>query len=162
MTANTSEPQMTLTWGHDTYRKRIDYSAGMVYDRYSLGYAHIGDAGVDLRSTEEFELPAGTVRKVSLGISVDIPKGFFGLLCPRSGLAGQGLGFVNGVGVIDSGYIGDICAVLYNYSKKPIFIHEGMRIAQLIIIPYVTWTNLECRDTEYIRGTDGFGSSGVD
>ena len=72
-------------------------------------HAHPGDAGVDLRSTERVELAPGERRLVPTGLAVAIPVGWAGLVVPRSGLAiRHGIGVVNGPGLIDAGYRGEI------------------------------------------------------
>src|SRR2546428_9816748 len=75
-------------------------------------YAHVGDAGLDLRSAIDVKLGPGERAAVPTGIAVAIPEGFVGLVQPRSGLAlREGLGVANSPGVVDSGYRGEVKVV---------------------------------------------------
>lgn len=127
-------------------------------------YAHEGDAGLDLRSTESLVIEPGHRASVSCGISIAIPEGFAGLVVPRSGLAAKhGISIVNAPGLIDSGYRGEIKAILLNTDLNESFaINVGDRIAQLVIIetPIVRLNYVESLDCTQ-RGESGFGSSGV-
>ena len=127
-------------------------------------YAHEGDAGLDLRITEDVWLQPGQRMTVGTGVRVAIPEGHVGLVFPRSGLASKmGITLSNSVGVIDSGYRGEIGATLVNTDKKPHLLMAGERVCQLVIVRFEA-----CRldvvdsldDTE--RGVDGFGSTGTD
>src|SRR5215211_9499284 len=74
-----------------------------------------GDAGYDLRCLEPFTLAAGERAAVGTGIAVALPEGVAGLVVPRSGLAARhGLSVVNGPGLIDPGYRGEVKVVLVN------------------------------------------------
>lgn len=120
-------------------------------------------AGFDLYSNNIFTIPAGATLKVTTGIAMEIPSGTFGALFARSGLAtSQGLRPANCVGVIDSDYRGEIIVALHNDSSETRTIESGERIAQLVIIPYLTEIELnevtQLDDTQ--RGTSGFGSTG--
>ena len=75
--------------------------------KYTPTRAHHGDAGLDLMAAENALLCPGDRWAVETGVSMEIPDGYVGLVCARSGNAARrGLGIVNGVGVIDSGYNG--------------------------------------------------------
>src|SRR5690606_22577013 len=90
------------------------------------------------------------------------PPGFAGLVLPRSGHARRhGVGVVNGPGLIDSGYRGEITVLLINHGHDPVSFAAGDRIAQLVIVPVpdVTWVEVDELD-ETPRGAGGFGSSG--
>ena len=77
------------------------------------GYASPGDAGLDLTATSaEFDAAARKL-KIGFGLAAEIPPGHVGLLFPRSSVHKTGLTLSNGVGVIDSGYRGEIRAVFY-------------------------------------------------
>lgn len=122
-------------------------------------------AGLDLCSAETFEMRPGERRRVRTGVRVAIPDGYVGLVFMRSGTAwNKGLSLVNGVGVIDSDYRGEIqLALQYNSSAySDIKVEAGERIAQLVILPYVKATlfRVDCLD-ETERGEGGFGSTGV-
>lgn len=124
--------------------------------------AHPGDAGWDLVARVGVTLAPGERASVPTGVAVAIPGGFAGLVVPRSGHARRhGLGVVNGPGLIDAGYRGEISVLLINHGEEPIAFQRGERIAQLVIVavPEITWVRTESLD-ETQRGAGGFGSSG--
>lgn len=127
-------------------------------------YEHEGDAGLDLRATEAHVLKPFERATVSCGFSMAIPDGYAGLVIPRSGLASRhGISVVNGPGLIDSGYRGEVKVVLVNLDpQEPFSIEPGDRIAQLVIIavPQVSFTLCDNLPGSR-RGEAGFGSSGV-
>ena len=101
-------------------------------------YAHEGDAGLDLRITETVTLEPMQKCVVGCGLAVEIPSGCVGLVFPRSGLAAkQGITLSNSVGVIDSGYRGEVCAALINQSYETVTLEAGTRVCQLVVMPYV-------------------------
>ena len=126
-------------------------------------YAHEGDAGIDLRIMENIELEPGQMTNVRTGVAVEIPCGCVGLVFARSGLASKfGITLSNGVGVIDSGYRGEIGFSLVNLSNETTRVGAGFRVCQLVVMPYVPCELVpveELSDTE--RGACGFGSTGV-
>lgn len=127
-------------------------------------YAYVGDAGVDLRSTEDAVLEPFERRLVPTGVSLAIPAGYAGFVLPRSGLAiKHGVSLVNAPGLIDSNYRGEIKAVLVNLdSQKAFEIKRGDRIAQLVIMRVPDVTLEACEELpSSCRGAGGFGSSGV-
>jgi len=126
-------------------------------------YATDGDAGLDLYSVETTTLAPGKRDSVGTGITMAIPKGYVGLVHPRSGLAFKhGISVANTPGTIDSGYRGEIRVLLINLGHDTISISKGDRIAQLVVQPVVKAVMIQhaiSSDTE--RGTGGFGSTGV-
>ncbi len=126
-------------------------------------YARPGDAGADLRATEDIELAPGERRLVGTGVRIAIPEGHVGLVTPRSGLAARvGLSIVNSPGVIDSGYRGEIKVCLVNLDPQiPVSLAAGDRVAQLLIMPFVT-ADFVPTDTldDTQRGQGGYGSTG--
>jgi dUTP pyrophosphatase len=127
-------------------------------------YAHPGDAGADLRSSEAHTLAPGERRLVATGTSIALPDGYVALVMPRSGLATRhGIGLVNSPGVIDAGYRGEIKVVMINWDSTEAFsIAPGDRIAQLVIQPvaravFHPVTTLPGSE----RSDSGFGSTGV-
>lgn len=127
-------------------------------------YAYAGDAGLDLRASEDVTLAPLERRLVSTGLAVAIPEGYAGFVQPRSGLAlREGLSMANTPGLVDSHYRGElkVCAVNLD-PERPIRIKRGDRIAQLVIqrVPAVTLVEVDELD-ETDRGAGGFGSSGV-
>ena len=125
--------------------------------------AHPGDAGVDLYAREATTLAPGAWAAIGTGVAVEIPEGHVGLVAPRSGLAVRhGISIVNGPGVIDSGYRGEIKAVLVNHGREPVGFDRGERIAQLLVIPVTAFEFEEVENLgESTRGHAGFGSTGV-
>ena len=125
-------------------------------------YAHDGDAALDLSVTEDVVLRPNEYRMVSSGVAVAIPRGFVGLVVPRSGWGRRGLVFKNTVGVIDSCYRGEIQLPLWNNnSDEWLRIKSGDRVAQLLIVPIAQVQVVQVQSLdETERGTDGFGSSG--
>lgn len=126
-------------------------------------YAQEGDAGADLRATEDVVLAPGERKLVGTGVRLALPAGHVGLVTPRSGLAAkQGLSIVNSPGIIDSGYRGEIKVALINLDpSSDIVLARGDRIAQLVIMPFVSATFVPTStldDTQ--RGTGGYGSTG--
>lgn len=102
-------------------------------------------------------------KMLDTGIAIEIPDGYFGLIAARSGLATkQNLAPANKIGVIDSDYRASIKVALHNHGDMLQIIHDGDRIAQLIIMPYITPVFEEVEElNETKRGEGGFGSSGT-
>lgn len=122
-------------------------------------------AGADLYAllSEAVELmKAHSTKIVHTGISLEIPKGYVGLVCARSGIANKkGLAPSNKIGIIDSDYRGEIMISLHNHSDEDVFIEDGERIAQLVIVPYLTPDFQICANLDKTeRGSGGFGSTG--
>ena len=99
---------------------------------------------------------------VPTGISIELSEGFEAQIRGRSGLAVKyGIGLVNGIGTIDSDYRGEIKVILINWGDEPFVIHDGDRIAQMVIASYQTieWElSQNLSDSE--RGAGGFGHTG--
>ena len=122
-------------------------------------------AGWDLYadiSGDYISLYPGEVRKISTGIAIALPKGTFGAVFARSGLATKkGLAPANKVGVIDSDYRGEIMVSLYNHSSSAQTIADGERVAQLVITPFLKVEYTEADElSDTVRGSGGFGSTG--
>jgi dUTP pyrophosphatase len=123
-----------------------------------------GDAGYDLRAVEPFALAPGQRATVATGVAVALPAGVAGLVVPRSGLAARhGISVVNGPGLIDPGYRGELRVVLVNLGGEPYAGRAGDRIAQLLLVPFVA-PDVVAVDALAPggdeRGELGFGSSG--
>lgn len=123
-----------------------------------------GDAGYDLCATESFSLWPGERATVPTGVAIALAPGVAGLVTPRSGLAARfGVSLVNGPGLIDPNYRGEIRVVLVNLGDARFEAAAGDRIAQLLLVPFVT---PEARVVDTLppagddRGENGFGSSG--
>lgn len=117
---------------------------------------------MDLHARQEVTLAAGDRAIVPTGVAVAIPEGHAGLVVPRSGLAARhGIGVVNGPGLIDSGYRGEVAVILVNHGSEPVTLRRGDRIAQLVVTPVATQEMMvvdELPTSE--RGAGGFGSTG--
>ncbi len=100
--------------------------------------------------------------KISTGLSIQPPKGYFGAIVARSGLATRfGLRLANCLGVCDEDYTGEYIVALHNDTDDPQTICAGDRIAQLIFLPYVDAEFCEVDELEETeRGSGGFGSTG--
>ena len=121
-------------------------------------------AGYDLYACMDgpVVIPPRATEKVGTGLSIAVPEGWFGAIFARSGLATkQGLRPANCVGVCDSDYRGEYIIAIHNDSDSPRTVSPGDRIAQLVILPYMT-AEFEEADAlpETARGDGGFGSTG--
>lgn len=130
--------------------------------------AHKSDAGLDLTTTSitsEINECGQFILVYHSDIAVEIPDGYVGLLFPRSSIAKKSIQFTNAVGVIDSGYRGEIMAKVRNTSgdSVPAVYKVGEKFAQLVIVPYVSDITItettELQDSD--RGAGGYGSSDV-
>lgn len=122
-------------------------------------------AGYDLYAATEYNIiiqPHQTV-KIGTGIATAIPQGYFGGIFARSGLATKkGLAPANKVGVIDSDYRGELIVALHNDTDIVQEVAAGDRIAQLIILPFVSVNFIQVDDLDDTeRGSGGFGSTGA-
>jgi len=122
-------------------------------------------AGYDLYACLEEDsvvIAPHTTYKVGTGLSIAVPEGYFGAIFARSGLAAkQGLRPANCVGVADADYRGEYIVALHNDGEQPQAVHNGDRIAQLVILPFLA-VEFEEKDrlNETDRGSGGFGSTG--
>lgn len=102
-----------------------------------------------------------TTEKIGTGIALELPDETFGAIFARSGLATkQGLRPSNCVGVIDSDYRGECIVALHNDTDEDQLVEPGERIAQLVVLPYLTNELIEGNLSDTERGIGGFGSSG--
>ncbi|MEB4616172.1 dUTP diphosphatase [Leucobacter sp. M11] len=127
-------------------------------------YAHPGDAGADLRSTEALVLGPGERATIGTGVSLALPAGTVAFVVPRSGLAAKrGITVVNSPGTVDAGYRGEIRVTLLNTDRsEPFEIQPGDRIAQIIFQRFVQARFVPAETLPGSdRGTGGFGSTGV-
>lgn len=126
-------------------------------------YAHPGDAGADLVSTDDLTLLPGQRATVGTGVSIALPDGYVALVVPRSGLAAtHGITVVNTPGTVDAGYRGEIKVILLNTdATEPYRIAAGDRIAQLLVLPIARARFIPVdRLPGSHRGEGGFGSTG--
>lgn len=124
-------------------------------------------AGYDLYAiadeSSKIEIRPNETVKIKTGLAMEIPEGYFGAVFARSGLATKrGLRPANCVGVIDADYRGEIIVALRNDSGMTKTINDGERVAQLVIMPYLS---VEFNEVDMLgdtdRGAGGFGSTGI-
>lgn len=127
--------------------------------------AHTSDAGLDLYAAEEAVLEPEEARPISVGIKIEIPIGYVGLIFPRSGLATKKrITLTNTVGVVDAGYRGEIICHMKNSGSFQYHINKYDRIAQLVVVPCLLGQALEVDEDELSlsdRGEGGFGHTGA-
>ncbi|QKN84703.1 dUTPase [Vibrio phage River4] len=128
-----------------------------------------GDAGIDLRMNIETAqgytpLLRGESIMFGTGVKVAIPKGWVGLIMPRSGLGFKyEIRLANTTGVIDSNYRGEIMVKMRNCGEEDVMLEDFERVCQMVVVPhYLVHENLEFVDEldETNRGESGFGDSG--
>ena len=119
-------------------------------------------AGMDIYALESVSVNAGETVLVHTGIALAIPEGYAGFIYARSGIATKrGLAPANKVGVIDADYRGEVMVALHNHSGESRTIDHGERIAQLVLVPYLTAAYEQADSlTDTVRGDGGFGSTG--
>lgn len=121
-------------------------------------------AGYDLYAAtdKDIQIPPHSNVKIGTGIAISIPNGFFGGIFARSGVATKrNMRPSNCVGIIDSDYTGEVIVSIHNDSTETKTIQRGERIAQLVIVPYLSVIFDEVDELdETERGTGGFGSTG--
>ena len=126
-------------------------------------YAHPGDAGADLLSTDEVVIGPGERATVGTGTAIALPDGCVAFIVPRSGLAARhGITIVNSPGTIDAGYRGEIRVTLLNTdAREPFAVRIGDRIAQIIVqeVLRARFVPVESLPGSH-RGEQGFGSTG--
>ena len=128
-------------------------------------YKTEGAAGADISAflSSPVTIERGAFALIPTGLSFSIPEGFEMQVRPRSGLAAKsGVTVLNAPGTIDSDYRGEVKVVLVNFGDAPFVVHNGDRIAQLVVAP-VTHANFVKADflDATSRGEGGFGSTGV-
>lgn len=125
-------------------------------------YAHPGDAGLDLSSTEAVTLAPGGRAAVPTGLAIAVPEGWVGLVHPRSGLARRhGVTVANAPGTVDAGYRGEVLVLLVNLGQEEVSLAAGERVAQLLLQRVGHAQVVEVDDLEdTTRGSGGFGSTG--
>lgn len=118
--------------------------------------AHYNDAGADVYLPEKICIPKNSTKAIPLGFGLKIPNGFMGAIYPRSSLAKKRI--VCELPPIDSGYRGEIHAIVTNMSKNDVIFNEGARIGQLIVHPVIM------AEYDYLfeeeRNQGAFGSTG--
>jgi dUTP pyrophosphatase len=134
-------------------------------------YSAIGDAGMDLVATSATISDDGLYIEYGTGVSIEIPEGYVGLLFARSSVSKTSLILANHVGVVDSGYRGEIKLrfkdlLMSQNENGELFGSElayevGNKIGQIMILPYPQIEFVESLDlSDTVRGEGGFGSTG--
>lgn len=128
-------------------------------------YGSTQAAGADICACLDYDytLKKGSYALISTGIAIELPIGYEAQIRPRSGLAAKfGVTVLNTPGTIDSDYRGEIKVILINHSDNDFVIHNGDRIAQMVIAKHETASFDVVSDlNETIRGEGGFGSTGI-
>lgn len=119
-------------------------------------------AGCDLKSAYDYVVPSRGKQLIKTDLSFQFPRGCYGRVAPRSGLAVKN--FIDvGAGVIDYDYTGNVGVLLFNHSDNDFIVKRGDRIAQIILEVYRSDVpidgGIDMRNTE--RGSNGYGSTGV-
>jgi len=153
--ARTSFPKYIKPWnGYPLQFIRLNNNASVPTK------ANESDAGFDLYSSHGAIIEKHTHKLIKTGIAIQIPKGYVGLIWPRSGMA-----YKHGIdvfaGVIDSGYRGDIGVILYNSQYSDYNVEKGDRIAQILLQKVEDFDLIEVSElNEADRQNNGFGSTG--
>jgi dUTP pyrophosphatase len=127
-------------------------------------YANRHAAGLDIRANNEepIAIEPGGYADIPTHLSVQLPKGHFGMIVPRSGLGFKHrITLINDVGIIDEDYRGNIGLRMVNDGDKPYIVNRAERVAQMIVTPYIQPVLVfvdELDETD--RGSNGFGSTG--
>lgn len=120
---------------------------------------HEGDAGIDLYSDGEYLINSGETKAIPVGVALEIPFGYVGLIWDRSSLGSKGLKTLGGV--IDSGYRGEVKVLIHNLSQEAYKVEHNHKLAQILIQKVEL---LEIEEVESlsaaVRGENGFGSTG--
>ena len=142
----------------------IKYKMRKGCEELSPKKAHKEDAGYDLYSSVDIVVRSGSTICVPTGVYIEIPKGYYGAVCSKSGIALKKQTFVtNAPGIVDANFRGEVGVILTTMcDSSSMKIKKGDKIAQLLILP-TPETNLvevdELSDTS--RGSGGFGSTGI-
>jgi dUTP pyrophosphatase len=123
-------------------------------------YSKRGDAGLDLTAVSEEWNEDNSIVTYGTGLAIEIPEGYVGLLFPRSSVFKTSLNLSNSVGILDSGYRGEIM-FKYRYLEEGMVYDVKDRVGQLLILPY---PSIELEEAEELssteRGEGGYGSTG--
>jgi dUTP pyrophosphatase len=128
----------------------------MPYKKYQ------NDAGLDLKAriSKLISVSQFSTIKIPTGVCVNIPQGYVGLITPRSSM--NEIGVSSELGTIDEGYTGELSVCLTNNTSTPYHINPYDRIAQFVLVPVYSVTNLIVTDElpTKDRGDNGYGSTG--
>ena len=118
--------------------------------------AHDNDAGADVHALSDVVIFPHSVEKIPLGLGLCLPDGYAAFVCPRSGLSSKGI--IANIPPIDSGYRGEIHAIVSNLTDEPYQVKAGDRVGQLVILPVVI-ADFVTEESKQ-RGSGAFGSTG--
>lgn len=118
--------------------------------------AHANDAGYDVFTVKPIVLLPHGVTKVPLGFGLEVPPGFMATIYPRSGHTSNGI--IAQLPPIDSGYSGEIHAIVLNATSKPVKLSKNIKIGQLVFMPIYHFDLVS--ETSKQRGQGAFGSTG--
>ncbi len=140
---------------------KVKNTSGLPLPTYQTGHS----AGMDLLAANDLDLTIAPGERaiIPTGLYIELPEGYELQIRGRSGLAAKsGIMPANGVGTIDADYRGEIGVILLNTSKEPFTVHHGDRIAQAVVAQFehAVWEET-AELSETIRGTGGFGSTGI-
>lgn len=131
-----------------------------VLDHKAVGRApsrkHYNDAGADVYTCKDVSILPHETKMIQLGFSIEVPDGHMACIFPRSSMALRGL--VCEIPPIDSGYRGEVCAIVSNLIDHAQHIQEGTRIGQIVVMPCIICDFVTEFGDE--RGTGAFGSTG--
>lgn len=118
--------------------------------------AHHNDAGADVYSTIDYTLEPFETHRIPLGFGLNLPDGLVAFIMPRSSLSSKGISCE--MAPIDSGYTGEVHAIIVNNTKEPYTISEDDRVGQLVVFPTIIASFETIEQPE--RGNNAFGSTG--
>lgn len=140
--------------------KKLPHGADLPLPFYATSHS----AGMDLCAAvaQDIILEPGERKLIPAGFCMALPDGYEAQVRPRSGLAlKHGVTVLNTPGTVDADYRGEVCVILVNLGQEPFTITRGMRIAQMIIAPYIQAKLQEAAElSDTRRGAGGFGSTG--
>lgn len=121
--------------------------------------SHLPDSGLDCFMPESFELKPLETKTIGLGIGIQVPEGFAGMLVPRSSIAEKGL--LVQTSIIDPDYTGEIHLIITNCSNNNVVIEKNQRVCSLVVYSVLNVRLDVVYDFEHTdRGSNGLGSTG--
>jgi dUTP pyrophosphatase len=119
-----------------------------------------GSAGWDIYAIQDNTLPPREMKIIKTGFGIQVPRGYYVSLVPRSSFGKKKIVIANSPGTIDSDYTGEISIMLYNLSDEFFYIKQGDRIAQMLLLRYDNFEFQVVEDFDSTeRGEGGFGST---
>ena len=119
--------------------------------------AHEYDTGADVFPKDSFTIAPHETKKIPLGIGVEVPVGMTACIFPRSSLGSKGI--TTHLAPIDTGYTGEIHAIVLNTTDEEVTIAKGERVCQLVMMPILMPEFVEELGAE--RGEGAFNSTGI-